>query len=650
MILFKGLIAALVCSWAIALPAVATEGDAADSSESPASPQPEEAVKATAIRASIVNGVIEVLENTRRARIDLVWDMLPLTQTDEFKQSALEKARTRIGTTDMEADSSLPCGAQGIMTITIANEDLGSAKWLNDLSDEEKICLQATFALDEADGLNNLVNEPPSDGGSASFDPEADFKQDFENFWVTKSSFSTNVCGMTSFGKEGYASRPGCGRELIGNISVPEYYRMLREYYIVSDLLQTNGIAYSLDLDKAEVSLPGDTTLIPYRDSNAYIFYEGIDWEIDIVRRPISDDFNANYYRFGARAITRNPIEFQLQNVDNPQAKIALSFRESNITLNVAGLYPAEPPGGTTIEAKSVLSTEAAAQLEAAKQDTALNELDISFASITGVTPRQIVSQSLLGAADNSNVIAGGLVGNDEIQSLVGANLEVGEIAENVVPGLLFGLSPRTDDATLFLGPSIRLSVFTLAAGARFFEFDDGVRIRPAGVVSLDLAQVFDRDRSQEIKIADPNLGSGGWFDLTTIVAQDLSANIALLGYTLQQATGIDLATGSVKLLRNNKKCDLEKEPNTPNCQATEQPDIGQNIELGLAFNNLEQTNFLPKGLYYLKPPNGYAVKDCDSQQEVTKISSLDTAGNPFIQRSWIVVKKERVSAPIVCN
>ena len=173
------------------------------------------------------------------------------------------------------------------------------------------------------------------------------------------------------------------------------------------------------------------------------------------------------------------------------------------------------------------------------------------------------------------------------------------------------------------------------------------MRVRPAGVVSLDLSRVLNGNQSQPISVKDPNFG-GGWFDLTGIVAKDLSENIALIGYTLKQESDINLPDGSIKLFRNSQQCDAQGLPS--GCQPTDLPSIEQNIEIGLDFNNLEEINFLPKGIYSLSIPDGYVVKDCNSDQPVTEISSLATEGNPFIQENWKVVKKENASLPISCN
>jgi hypothetical protein len=365
--------------------------------------------------------------------------------------------------------------------------------------------------------------------------------------------------------------------------------------------------------------------------------------KIDIIRRPVSKDFNVSYYRLGARAVTRKPVEFLFRSNNNPTASIAMSFRESDITLNVDDLYPDQ--GYEITSSQPVISDEVKQQLETIKSKQGSSQLDIAFGNITGVTASQIVSRKLLGGANNTSFIAGGLIGNDEIQSLVGANLEVGKFAEDVIPGLLFGLSPRDENATLFLGPSLRFSIFTLAAGARLFQFDDSVRVRPAGVVSLDLSRVLNGNQSQSISVKDPNFG-GGWFDLTGIVAKDLSENIALIGYSLKKESGIELSDGSIRLLRNSQQCDAQGQPS--GCQPTDLPKIEQNIEIGLKFSNSEEINFLPKGIYSLSIPDGYVVKDCNSNQTVTEISSLATEGNPLIQENWKVVKKENAS--LSCN
>ena len=465
MILRQGLIFATLLSSLIALPTLAMEDNANTSDEARTpnleedenlSPTPDEALDAKAIRASIVNGVIDVLENTKRARIDLTWDMLPLTQTPEFKQDALSEARKKIGLPVTETDTQAPCGPQGMMTITIANEDIGTSRWLDKLTNEENICLQDAFALEGENALNNIIDETLP-GEDATF---SDFRKAFRDFWIRKSNRDKNICVQSESEKQGYANRPGCGRSLIENITVPEYYRMLKEYFIVTDLLRTKGIAYSLDLNGIEASLPGDTTLVPYQGKSAYIFYQGIDWKIDIIRKPASKkDFNVSYYRFGARAVTRKPIEFQFRSEKNPTASIAMSFRQSDITLNVEELYPDKD---SEINSQQVISDEVKKQLDAIKSKQGSSQLDIAFGSITGISASQIVSRKLLGGSNNASVIGGGLIGNDEIQSLVGANLEVGKFAEDVVPGLLFGLSPRDDgNATLFLGPSLRFSIFT---------------------------------------------------------------------------------------------------------------------------------------------------------------------------------------------
>lgn len=204
-----------------------------------------------------------------------------------------------------------------------------------------------------------------------------------------------------------------------------------------------------------------------------------------------------------------------------------MGFRDSYVTSGLETVIADDILNDLTYQnVVESLSPQVQSLLKTLEENQANTQLEEGFTSVTGILASQAISRGILGGAEETSIIAGGVVGSGEVQTLVGANSEFRNIGD-FVPGVLFGVGAGGDNSTLFIGPSMRYSIFTIAAGARFFDFDGGTRIREGGVISVDLSRVTGGKPSRTT-IDNSSIG-GGWDKVDLAVANDISEDTAIL-------------------------------------------------------------------------------------------------------------------------
>ncbi|MEL6786620.1 MAG: hypothetical protein AAFO76_04245 [Cyanobacteria bacterium J06607_15] len=476
-------------------------------------PNTKELLEARSIRLSIVNSVVDFVGNAKRARLQFDYDLL----TGVNNESEIIEEELRFLGLDEEIDPDArgyKCGLEPV-TIELSNEVLGKPEEWN-LEDDEQKCLMSALAVSD---LNNLTNSP-SDLEAAPINQALEQDDmDFDNFWFYE---GTRSCDGQSF-----ADREGCGFTSLIEREIPisDYIGMQRDRNILKNLLRSQGIAYSIDFDEDADIISPNAEQLPIKS------FDDINWTITIREKLLKPQNNSSgsvsYFRISAQAKQKKPITLLFRGSSMPKPKVRLVFRNSAVTTGLERTIGDEIIDDLNFDpVKDSLSSEVTELLTALEAVDANTQLEQGFTSVTGLPASESISRGILGGTATTSIVTGGLFGSGEVQALVGANSEFRSFGD-FTPGILLGVAPGGDDSTLFVGPSIRYSIFTLAVGARAFEFDDGVRIREGGTLSIDLSRVTGgKPTSKTIK--NSSVG-GGWEEVNRIVGNDIADNAFVL-------------------------------------------------------------------------------------------------------------------------
>ncbi|TBR60577.1 hypothetical protein B4U84_06895 [Westiellopsis prolifica IICB1] len=326
-----------------------------------------------AIRLSIVNGVIEYLQNSKQVTIGLEWSLLPIDE------NLLESAREFY-----EKDEPVTC--------SIRNENLGkSNKWIEDLSEKCQQRLREAFMVSDLKTLNS--------------DPNSQIK--FQKYWNPEEN--------------------GDGVQLVkqGSVTASEYFGLLRDNIQITNLLKSKGISYSFDVSGATPQ--GQFPRISDQD---------ITWDMKIYRFAVARPQNQPIYiyRFVVKAVIE-PFNLTFAKADNTKAdlNVAISFKRGEETVGLSNLKLIASPIPIEIQMKKGQQTNLK-KLEDAKAFTQLNTA-LSFFGSPDLS--QIVSNNFLGGTSNTSIITGGLINDKVAQPIIGLNLDLLDLGSSKVGGLL---------------------------------------------------------------------------------------------------------------------------------------------------------------------------------------------------------------------
>ncbi|GEM_PF-6679397 len=415
-----------------------------------------------AIRLSIANGVIDFVNDARRARVHLAWDYLPADAS--FVRSLREGV--------MDASAPGAKSATRPFVFSVANRDLFAGTWLTKLSPGARAVLKdASLGVD------------PSDLALA----DATFAQ----YW-------------TQPGGVGYETVFGAVPAVGGR----DYYALARDFRLVTGLLRTRGIRYSLTVSGAQVRGANPIVSDPTRDD--------IVWRIEaypfLVR---SGPAPVRFYRFVIHA-DLGSVDLFFPNAAETQANLAAGV--SFVGGTDVGLLQRDFSAGTVEVALSPAVDERLQQIATQRAES---EISADLRLFGGADLDQIVTSGLLGGTTSASVVTGGMFGPGGVASFVGVNQEL-RYRNDASLGVLIGLRPGGGD-NLFVGPSLRYSVVTLAAGLRAYGDDDRTRYRLGGVLSFDLSRLTGAKR-QVTKLQLDNASVGGDIGVASdLIAQDLS-------------------------------------------------------------------------------------------------------------------------------
>jgi hypothetical protein len=359
-----------------------------------------------------------------------------------------------------------------------------------------------------------------------------------------------------------------------GALSIPEYLRMRRDRNIIRSLIFSEGIEYSFGVKSKEQEI------LPPEYLN-----ENITWHIDIYQ------FGENHYRFTAKVVVE-PFDVRLTNdvVDTSDPNQRKIFYDTRFKLKKSppGIKPIPGVSSSTPVPPPKLNKPVdgiSAELNGISTELKKSLLPLSgFLSIIGGVEKigDTVS-GLLGGTDNTSIVGGGLVSFDEggVSPFIGVNQEIGKIGDNITSGVLFGVGTG-DKTSLFVGPSLQYSVFTISAGARLgTQVNSDVNF--AGMIAVDLSRLTNsKKESLPTPIALSNSGGG----LNSKKEDEEFAMYAAIEYTAEKTTTL------------TRVCD-EKDTKIP------QGSMRYEVPISPTIANKVRRDYLYKGVYeYLNSNN----------------------------------------------
>ncbi|WP_315788269.1 hypothetical protein [Fischerella sp. JS2] len=334
--------------------------------------EPEPDLLPRAIRLSIVNGVIEYLQNSKQVTIGLEWFLLP---ADEF---LLESAREYY-----EKDEPVTC--------SIRNEDLGkSNKWVENLSAKCQQRLREALMVSDLKTLNSDPNSQTT----------------FQKYWNPEEN--------------------GDGVQLVrqGAVTASEYFGLLRDNVQITNFLKSNGISYSFDVSGATP-----------QGQFPRISDQNITWDMKIYRFAVARLQNQPIYiyRFVAKAVIE-PFKLTFAKAEKTTAdlNVAISFKKGEETVGLSNRKLVASPIPIEIQIEKGQQANLK-KLEDAKAFTQLNTA-LSFFGSPDLS--QVVSNNFLGGTNNTSIITGGLINDKVAQPIIGVNLDLIDLGSSKAGGL----------------------------------------------------------------------------------------------------------------------------------------------------------------------------------------------------------------------
>jgi len=510
----------------------------------------------SAIRVAVANGVIDFVNGTRRATLNLEWELLPKDAT----LLASERKRNL-----------------QVSRFFIPNKDLRDHSWYRNLRPAYQQLLREAFQTSASPDLPGAT-------------------EDFREFWAVPHH-------------AGYELAVG----EIAAITASDYFCLQRDFLLLSGLLQTKGIRFSVDINGAKAR--GGNTKLSAEDGS------DITWEITAYQ--FWGSSKISFYRFAVKAVMQ-PLPLLFPDTTETEAKlnVGVSILDSPETVGLLQHHFTTGPNAITVG----LSEATKDKLQTIADAHALSDLETDLKLIGGgVQLGDIITKGLLGGTTDASIITGGLVGNGKVSQVIGVHQELSRVA-NASLGVLLGVQPGEDNS-LFVGPSIQFSVITLAAGLRAFEKDKAVandeRARTgyagAGVVSVDLSRLT-KSKKTVTRIELANATTGGNIG----VASDLIArDLALVGWTLKSPDpGLSFTLTQMTDRQGNGITDPAKR-----AIYSVTPTAG----------DTRQVLFLPIGRYAFGAiPEHYKLTDSGAVVDTTKL--LLFSGQTAIKSNWELV------------
>lgn len=430
-------------------------------------------VAGKAIGVNVTNAIVNFINDSKQLEVDLEWRWLPAAQSLRAPRRTGMKFETH--------------------RFSFSNQKLRSGpseNWASDIKDKK-----VRGALEQA--LFPLVEKP-----DLSKFTRAASNRAFAKVWSVPPSEASGAKLIEHLRSDSVGA--GLRKVLERNVSAQEYYGLLREHYVVTTLLGSQGARWSV-----EVLSSDRQKLIKVLNSRGKEFKlqdadRDIEWHIEMVEVPVEEVTPGShkkplaFYRFGISAVIHG-VKLFFKGVDTD--KVALRLK--------VGFDPDDPAMLGVDSALTSNTGDVAVQGVVKKDDLTTKEASYESAELEWLV--ELVSKGagssakgFLGGGPNTSIVAGTLFGKDTSDTFVGINKEYIALGSGSARGFfgratlggLLGVVPGDSNA-LYLGPSFRTSIFTFSAGLRVGESESGGRIvgGPAGLLSLDLSRAFGGKR-----------------------------------------------------------------------------------------------------------------------------------------------------------
>lgn len=298
-------------------------------------------------------------------------------------------------------------------------------------------------------------------------------------------------------------------QDLDPGLKISDYIHMQRERNILKILLLSKGVKYSFGFKNQENPIVSPD----FSDKN-------IKWQVNIYC--FKNKNKSLFYRFTTKAVVepfeRKIIKENIVSSEDKKEKVSYDVRfklnESDRISSIANnlfLLPNKDsslglPSAPTDNEKKALGTETTEKAVT----TALTSLSGFFSFLGSSDQFGAAIQGILGGTDNTSIVSGGLIGfkNGGVSPLIGINQDVGQLGDDISGGFLFGVG-LGEKTSLFLGPSIRSSLFTLSAGATLGT-DAKSEVNFGGMIAIDLSRLTNSKKdTPPIKVSGSSQGGG---------------------------------------------------------------------------------------------------------------------------------------------
>ena len=431
-------------------------------------------------RLAIAKGFIDFSQKIKQVDFNLEWELL----ADDYLEDTIARREFIIPE-----------------TIIIPNEDLGDPdKWNKHIkSPKAREMLQRALCVDDLSKWQL-----------------GESLQNFNKFWL----FNENSNEILPCGKTGRGNRLVRKEK---NLSAANYYGLGRDYTVISSLLASKGIEIYFRVPEENVL--GKSNWISSENDDV-----DIKWKIKIYEFKTGDVY---YYRYTAQAIvedfrlrfraeeTKSTLQFSIKSQeDSDVVLLPYALLTKDLEINPANIGDDLLPEELGLGEQEINATN--------------QQLDATLGFV-GNQVSGLVTGGLLAGTEDADIIGGALVDFDdsEIEPLLGANLNLLDLGSVGSGGLLFGIEP-SDDVSLFLGPSLQFSIFTLSPGFRLTG-DDDLESSFAGVFSLDLSSLIgQKPEVKTLEIDDSQNETGTeWDRIHYVYNQYLEDNLTILYLTL---------------------------------------------------------------------------------------------------------------------
>lgn len=448
--------------------------------------QPNQRTLPQALRASVINSIVQYMNNSKQLELELTYDYLP--ENANFEQLVRR---------NYNDDSENP----NYITFEIDNEQL---------SEDPKELVQAVpeeYREFLAKAL--FICQPSEENCSLNNFSLAGSNTNFEQYWRSETG-------------QGFQA-------LETSVNPYIYYQAILSQYMMTAFFACPGVNYTVDFEGDQPKNKVEASEKP-SDKN-------ITWTIEIVKEFFKDSQGNEVplYLFSAQAKMPSLKLVFPQEAQKSTLSFGTNFKNCSA---LDGVHPTllsnikkfadDPLLLNNISPIIEDDDKRRDLLQKLQDERADSELEAILSFATGVGLTDIISKGIFGGTTNTSLITGAMVNEDDVLALAGANLELFNLGR-ANGGLLLGVTLDRDDEDdagrdLYVGPSIQYSIFNISGGLRISEEGkDKIGTSFAGVASLDFSQLIGSKKKVEQRTLTNAVVGGGWENLLAIKPADIA-------------------------------------------------------------------------------------------------------------------------------